>query len=307
MPWLQLKLDTSPENAEHIEDTMLAVGALSITLTDNADQPLYEPALGETPLWRQTRITALFDADTDLNKLTDLISNKLCISPKPPIRSEILEDKDWEREWIKNYKPMKFGTRLWVIPSWIEPPEPECTNLLLDPGLAFGTGTHPTTALCLEWLSNQDLKDLFVIDYGCGSGILGIAALLLGAKNALGVDNDPQALIATRENCRRNGLEEDRFNVVYPGNLSCSPADVTVANILAGPLIELAPKIAALTKLQGKLILSGILCSQSEDVMTAYKPWFTLNPVTVNGEWVRIDGVKHSEIGAGNSKENSAL
>ena len=292
MAWLQIKVDTDPENTEHIESIFLELGALSITLEDNADQPLYEPELGTTPLWQKTRITALFDAETNLETTLTRFTSKVNISPPPDLKSEILEDKDWEREWIKNYKPMQFGHRLWVCPSWIAPPDPDAITLLLDPGLAFGTGTHPTTALCLEWLDSQELNDKLVIDYGCGSGILGIAALLLGAKTVHGIDNDPQALTASRDNCSRNGIPSKDFEVLHPRNIPVLQADVLIANILSVPLIELATAITALIQPGGKLALSGILESQANDVMAAYEAWFTLEPVTIKDGWVRIDGTK---------------
>ncbi|MDQ2078235.1 50S ribosomal protein L11 methyltransferase [Marinimicrobium sp. ABcell2] len=291
MPWLQLKLTTTRHQAEPLEDALLAVGAVSVTLEDNADQPILEPALGETPLWDQVRITGLFDADIDTAAVTALLREQLP-SVLPEYRWEQLEDKDWEREWMKNYHPIQCGERLWICPSWQEPPEPEKVNLMLDPGLAFGTGTHPTTFLCLEWLDRQELEAARLVDYGCGSGILGIAALLLGASHVVGVDIDPQALLATRENARRNGLPETAMPVYLPAQCPPTGVDITLANILAGPLAELAPLLSALTNAGGKICLSGILANQAEAVMAAYRPWFDFEPIAQKEEWVRITGIK---------------
>ncbi|MDX1398986.1 MAG: 50S ribosomal protein L11 methyltransferase, partial [Oceanospirillum sp.] len=210
----------------------------------------------------------------------------------PSPRIEILEDKDWEREWMENFHPIQVGERLWICPSWKEAPNPEATNLVLDPGLAFGTGTHPTTFMCLEWLDQHDVDGQTVVDYGCGSGILGVAALLLGAEKAYGVDNDPQALVATRENTDRNSLPAESFDVYYPGKIGDVKADLMLANILAGPLIDLAPTISALVKDQGSLVLSGILSHQADDVIAAYTPWFNFDPVKQKDEWVCLSAVK---------------
>lgn len=298
MPWLQLLIYTDRTQAEPIEDALLEAGAASITLQDNADQPILEPALGETPLWDNTKITGLFDADIDISACTAAI-NQLLGSALPPHKWEQLEDKDWEREWMKNYHPIHCGNDLWICPSWLEPPKPEATNLLLDPGLAFGTGTHPTTFMCLEWLSEQDLKNQTLIDYGCGSGILGIAALLLGANQLLGVDIDPQALVATAENAHRNGIAPERFPVYLPERYQEQhaelQADTMLANILAGPLAELAPTLTRMTKTGGRLCLSGILHTQAEAVMAAYGENFEFDPIRRKDEWVCLSATKISD------------
>ncbi|WP_020210214.1 50S ribosomal protein L11 methyltransferase [Gilvimarinus chinensis] len=291
MPWLQLKLTTTRKQTEPLEDALLSCGACSVTLEDNADQPILEPGLGETPLWDQVKITGLFDADIDTAITTASITSALGEN-LPEHYWEQLEDKDWEREWMSNYHPICCGDRLWICPSWCEPPEPEKINILLDPGLAFGTGTHPTTYLCMQWLNDQNLEGLDIIDYGCGSGILGIAALRLGAKHALGVDIDPQALIATKANAARNHLEADAMPVYLPAQAPEANADVVLANILAGPLAELAPKLTALTRLNGYICLSGILATQAQTVMDAYSGHFEFDPVAQKDEWVRITGRK---------------
>lgn len=291
MPWLQLKVTTTRQQADALEDALLALGAVSVTLEDNADQPILEPALGETPLWDSVRVTGLFDANIDTAEISTQLGMHLG-EAIPEHRWEALEDKDWEREWMRNYHPIQCGERLWICPSWQTPPEPEQVNVMLDPGLAFGTGTHPTTFLCLHWLDKQHLDGAHLVDYGCGSGILGIAALLLGADHVTGVDIDPQALLATQENARRNGLPESAMPVYQPEQCPELLVDFTLANILAGPLVELAPQLSASTKTGGKICLSGILADQTQKVMAAYAPWFDFEPVEQIQEWVRITGTK---------------
>lgn len=291
MPWLQLSIDTQRSQAEALEDALLASGATCVTLQDNADQPILEPALGETPLWDQVRITGLYEADIDTSATTQKASS--CYGCDLPKHSwELLEDKDWEREWMTNFHPICCGERLWICPSWLTPPEPEKTNIMLDPGLAFGTGTHPTTFLCMQWLDAQPLTKLQLIDYGCGSGILGIAALKLGAKRVWGVDIDPQALFATRNNATRNQLSENAMPVYLPCDFPEVSVDIVLANILAGPLAELAPKLSGLTRMGGKICLSGILTLQAHEVMDAYKAWFDFDPITQKDEWVRLTGTR---------------
>lgn len=296
MPWLQINIDTNPENSETYEDLLLSAGCAAVTFQDSEDQPIFEPDLGTTPLWNKTTITGLFAAEHDLKETLLFIrqghQQLFPGQPEPTVRAEILEDKDWEREWMDNYHPMQFGQRLWVCPSWRQPPEPDAVNLMLDPGLAFGTGTHPTTALCLEWLDSQDFANQYVIDYGCGSGILGIAALLLGAEKAIGVDIDPQALQATKDNLLRNNLADDILHVYMPQNTPDELADTLLANILAGPLVELAETLAGLIKTGGKLCLSGLLAHQAEEITATYSTWFDLDPIAEKEGWTRITGTK---------------
>ncbi|MGA4529232.1 50S ribosomal protein L11 methyltransferase [Ectopseudomonas chengduensis] len=291
MPWLQVRLAITPEQAETYEDALLEVGAVSVTFMDAEDQPIFEPDLGTTPLWSHTHLLALFEADTDETALLAHLQ-LLCGGALPEHHVERIEDQDWERSWMDGFQPMRFGQRLWIVPSWHAAPQPDAVNLLLDPGLAFGTGTHPTTALCLEWLDGQNLDNCSVLDFGCGSGILAIAALLLGAPQAAGTDIDPQALEASRDNASRNGIDPARFPVYLPADLPQQPADVVVANILAGPLVSLAPQITALVKGGGRLALSGILAEQTEEVRAAYASAFDLDPTAVKDGWVRISGVK---------------
>ena len=289
MPWLQVRLAITPEQAETYEDALLSVGAVSVTFMDAEDQPIFEPDLGTTPLWSHTHLLALFEADADFDNLAahlELITG----AAMPEHQIERIEDQDWERSWMDNFKPMRFGQRLWIVPSWHAAPDASAVNLLLDPGLAFGTGTHPTTALCLQWLDGQPLEGCTVLDFGCGSGILAIAALLLGARQAIGTDIDPQALEASRDNAGRNGLADEQFDLYMPADLPAEPADVVVANILAGPLVALCGQITSLVKPSGRLALSGILAEQAEEVRAAYSQAFELDPTAEQDGWIRISG-----------------
>lgn len=288
MAWLELRIVTPRERVELLQEALLELGALSITLQDNADQPIYEPALGETPLWQSTQVTGLFDAEVD----THTVEKALSIPEDERSSWHLLEDKDWEREWMQYYQPIQCAEGFWVCPSWTPPPDPNAVNLLLDPGLAFGTGSHPTTYLCLQWLAQQPLGGLRVLDYGCGSGILGIASLLLGAKEALGVDLDPQALLASADNAQRNGLSADQFPVFLPQAAPTEPVDIIVANILAGPLVELAPILLDQLKAGGQLCLSGILADQAPQVEAAYQDSITFAPSRERDGWVCLSGHK---------------
>lgn len=291
MAWLQLRLAVTPEQAVDYEDVLLACGAVSVTFMDAEDQPIFEPELGTTPLWQHTHLLALFEDDIEAEQL--ILQLVQALGELPKYQLEIIEDQDWERSWMDNFKPMCFGKKLWIVPSWHEAPEPDAINLLLDPGLAFGTGTHPTTALCLEWLDEYMQKGLEVIDFGCGSGILAIAALLLGAKQVIGTDIDYQALEASRENAKRNHIADERLVLLLPEKMPKVMADVVLANILAGPLVELAATLTELTRPKGWLCLSGILEEQAEAVRAAYSSNFILQPTVIKDGWVRIVGQRH--------------
>ncbi len=292
MPWIQIKITTTNANAEELGDALMEYGAASVTFEDTHDNPVFEPLPGETRLWGDTDVIGLFDAETEMNGVVAHLQCHPLLTPHFHYQIGQIEDKDWEREWMANFHPMRFGSRLWICPSWCDVPDPTAVNVMLDPGLAFGTGTHPTTALCLAWLDSLDLKGKTLIDFGCGSGILAIAALKLGAAQAIGIDIDPQAIQASRDNAQRNGVA-DRLSLwlphQQPENLR---ADVVIANILAGPLRELAPLISILPKPQGYLGLSGILASQAASVSAAYADAFNLDPVVEKEEWCRITGIR---------------
>lgn len=292
MSWLQLRMDTSPESIQVLEQLMLSTGAVAVTMEDNADQPVVEPGVGETPLWGETRLTGLYPADADMTAVLQSFPADLLLATNH--RVEILEDKDWEREWIQHYHPIRFGERLWICPSWIEPPEPEAVNLLLDPGLAFGTGTHPTTALCLTELEGMALTGETAVDYGCGSGILAVAALKLGARQVLGVDNDPQALVASRENAARNQLAPHRLPLALPQDVNLETwtqsADLVIANILAGPLRELSTTLLQFLRPGGTLLLSGLLDSQAGELCAHYRDKLRLEVSREREGWVCLRG-----------------
>jgi ribosomal protein L11 methyltransferase len=293
MPWLQLTFPSDRDHATALEDALLDSGAVSVTLQDNADEPVLEPGVGETPLWSATKVVALFTEDTAIEIVLATLAAQF---PQLPAWTlERIEEQAWERAWMADFQPMRFGQRLWVCPSWCEPPDPNGVVLALDPGLAFGTGTHPTTALCLEWLDSLNLTGGTVLDYGCGSGILAIAALLLGADKAIAVDNDPQALIATHENALRNGIDPQRLLTFTPEQLPTNcVVDITVANILAGPLQSLAPMLAQHTRANGLIALSGILEEQAEAVSACYRARFAMQPAINKEGWMRLSGVKQS-------------
>lgn len=297
--WLQLEFPLGEHDAERVTTLLESLDALAVTLTDSADDPIYEPPPGATPLWQSTRVTALFEAGSDCTALLAALDGAL--SGMPPHHFTELADREWSREWLKHFEPMRFGSRLWVVPTAYTPPEPDAVNLILDPGLAFGTGTHATTALCLEWLDAQaagrvhGFRGLSVLDFGCGSGILAIAAALLGAEQVTALDIDPQALAATRENATRNGVL-DRLRVDGPAGLptpgTVQPFDLLVANILAAPLCELAPTLMAVLKPGAPFALSGILTDQADEVRAAYAPFATMAAPVQLGDWVRLDGLR---------------
>lgn len=293
MSWLQLKIDTTKAQAPVLEELLETLGAAAVLMEDSADQPLLEPPPGATPLWDATRVIGIFTVDSEMDAIIEFLEAQLG-EALPAHRVEVLEDKDWVRAWMDHYHPMRFGDRLWVVPSWTPPPEPDAVNLLLDPGLAFGTGTHPTTALCMEWLDSLDLKGKTVIDYGCGSGILAVAALLLGAKEAWCVDNDPQALTATRNNAEHNGVSE-RVHVFMPDDMPELEADVIVANILAGPLAMLAPVMAAHSHAGSHIALSGIIRPQVDELREVYGQWFDMDGLAIKEEdWCRLSGTRRA-------------
>jgi ribosomal protein L11 methyltransferase len=289
MAWLQLRIYSAyPEFSEEI---LLSQGAVGVSFIDAEDVPVLEPAPGETPLWDNTVTLGLFHDTVSLIPAQAALRELLPDGASAVITQELIEDQDWVRAWLDHWHPLRFGSHLWVTPREKigEISDPAAIILKLDPGLAFGTGTHPTTALCLEWLSSQDLQGKTVLDYGCGSGILAIAALKLGAKKAICVDIDPQALTATLNNAQENEVE-DRIAVMLPEKFVPFPADFVIANILARPLIALSPLLASSIRQGGKIVLAGLLERQQEEVRTAYVPWFTFEPDQIKEGWTRIAG-----------------
>ncbi|MCG8433800.1 MAG: 50S ribosomal protein L11 methyltransferase [Gammaproteobacteria bacterium] len=294
MAWLQIILPLGELDAGTLESELLRMGALAVTLQDAGDEPIYEPPADATRLWRKTGVSALFPADTNVESVLNSVQNALGLNTPLKYKAEILENRDWSREWLRNFKPARFGRKVWICPTTSQPPEPDAINIRLDPGLAFGTGTHPTTAMCLEWLDAQSdrLAGAEVIDYGCGSGILAITALKLGARHAWAVDNDTQALNATAENALRNDIISD-LTICAPENLEAAAVDCLIANILANPLSELAPRLADLVRPDGFIVLSGILRGQSQNVMSAYKRWFTISTHAEREDWVCLAGKRN--------------
>lgn len=302
MAWLQLTLPVAQADQPRIEAALEDAGALSVTLADaDAETPdeqaIFEPGVGETPLWGQMTLAALFDGDTDGEWLLSELRSIDAATDWSQASLEVVEDQDWERAWLDQFQPMRFGERTWIVP-WnhdlpVEALDDEAAVVRLDPGLAFGSGTHPTTALCLAWLDGLSaeglLRDADVLDFGCGSGILALAAIKLGARHAVGIDNDPQAIIATRDNAERNGLLA-QVDVYLPEQAPRRTYPVVVANILAAALDSLAEDIAASVAPQGLLAMSGILAGQEGELITRYATWFDDLAVAQDGDWIRISG-----------------
>jgi ribosomal protein L11 methyltransferase len=292
MSWHQISITTDKETATKVSDFFSEIGAVSVTYMDAEDQPVYEPAPGETKIWSLTKVIALFELNSEPELVKTLLFSQFKDNSLTAWFHEILEDQTWERSWMEHFHPMKFGDSLWVCPTGQEKTEENTTCMTLDPGLAFGTGTHATTALCLEWLANHGLKNKVIIDYGCGSGILAVAALLLGAKEAHAIDIDPQAITATLANTEKNNVA-DSIKCYLPEQFKPFKADIVIANILAQPLCELSEPIAALLKPSGQLVLSGILKEQAESVITAYNQHsIQIQAPTIQEDWCRLNGIK---------------
>jgi len=293
--WLQIHITVEQAQVDFTETLLSSLGAVSVTLDDAENQDLLEPLPGETPLWNKVIVTGIYaqeeGEDIDVTALETFIRTQL---PTEPMRSEFLEDQVWERSWMDYYEPIQIGEKYWIVPEWIEPPEADAVNIKLDPGLAFGTGNHASTFLCLQWLGKTDVKDKVVIDYGCGSGILGVAALLLGAKKVYATDIDPQAVLATKQNAELNGVLEnlyvglpEEFNAEFKNQ----QADILVANILAGPLMSLAEEFSTLIKSEGEFALAGVIEEQVTDVSSIYSEFFDIVEVEKREEtWCRISG-----------------
>lgn len=295
MKWLQIHITVEQAQVDFTETLLSSLGAVSVTLDDAENQDLLEPLPGETPLWNKVIVTGIYaqedHEEIDVAALETFIRTQL---PTAPMKSEFLEDQVWERSWMDYYEPIKIGEKYWIVPEWLEPPEADAVNIKLDPGLAFGTGNHASTFLCLQWLGKTDVKDKIVIDYGCGSGILGVAALLLGAKKVYATDIDPQAVLATKQNAELNGVLEnlyvglpEEFNETF----KAQQADVLVANILAGPLMSLAEEFSTLIKSEGEFALAGVIEEQVADVSSVYSAFFDIVEVEKREEnWCRISG-----------------
>lgn len=293
MTWQQVICHTTAEHQDALSELMENTGSASVTLTDAADQPMLEPLPGETPIWDQLVLTALFPAKQDLTQLLLLLELQKQAGALHAIHVEKLEDRPWVREWMDQFHPMQFGSRLWIYPSWHEAPDDNSVKILLDPGLAFGTGTHPTTALCLEWLDSANLAGKSVLDYGCGSGILAIAAAKLGATDILATDIDPQALESTVNNAERNGLPADAIQTCYPEAVPTDKQyDIVIANILSGPLVKLADTLLTHLKPDGQLVLSGILAEQSKNIQSAYGSHLMHTETVHKEDWIRFSGIR---------------
>jgi ribosomal protein L11 methyltransferase len=289
MPWQQLKINVKAADAEHVGDLLSELAAQAVTFIDAKDTPVYEPKPGEILLWPDTQVIGLYEADEDLSLVISALQTQSIFEDSFHYVLDQLEDKEWEREWMDNFHPMQFGQRLWICPSWRDAPEPNAVNVKLDPGLAFGTGTHPTTSLCLKWLDSQALEDKAVVDFGCGSGILAVAALKLGAKKVIGIDIDPQALLASEQNAKNNGVN-DKLELFLPEHQPQLQVDIVMANILAGPLKDLHQVITNYCKPGASLVMSGILFSQADELLSHYKKDFVFEPVAQEGDWVRLVG-----------------
>ena len=290
--WQEWVLETHCRHVELLEEWFFAQGALAVSLEDNADEPLLEPGPGETPVWQNVKVTALFAGDVDLEPIRAEIPDTL-LAKNSLSDITTLRDRAWERVWMDDFSPIQMGPRLWICPSWSEPPDASAVNVYLDPGLAFGTGTHATTAMCLAALDDAVRGGERVVDYGCGSGILAIAALRLGASSALGVDNDPQALTASRDNAQRNQIEASSLDILFPESPGidawAGSSDLVVANILAGPLLTLADELIGLMTPGAKLLLTGILTEQAPELIERYAR-VNLRVSDTRDGWVLMSG-----------------
>jgi ribosomal protein L11 methyltransferase len=292
--WQELRFSTTPDQLENLESWLFEQGALAVTLEDNADEPLLEPGPGETPLWQNIKLVALFEVGINLSPILASVPQQWVTASADA--ADFVPDQDWERAWMADFKPLQMGNRLWICPSWCDPPDPHAVNIQLDPGLAFGTGTHPTTAMCLAELDATIRPGVTLIDYGCGSGILAIAGLKLGAIKAIAVDNDPQAVTATRDNAQRNGIAPEQLDVFLvpqaDNQRPLQPVDWVIANILAGPLEALAPTLIDLLNPGGRLMLAGLLAEQAAVLIEVYKPWVALRAVQEKEGWTLLVGEK---------------
>ncbi len=288
----QLSIKAKAEETDALTDLLFELGATSVAFADAGDTPIFEPSAADDVVWDSNLLTAVFDESIAAETVLLLISQQYpdCLID---CQLEQIVEQAWERTCLDQFQPMQFGKHVWICPSWTTPPDPDAVNILLDPGLAFGTGTHPTTALCLEWLDAHPPTDKTVIDYGCGSGILAIAAAKLGASSLWAIDHHEQALLATRDNATRNFISVAQLQTLTPEQLPAIHVDVLIANILALPLIQLAPTLARHVKAGGHIVLSGILSQQTEQIIDAYSPYMTIVDIHQRDEWVRVAGILH--------------
>jgi len=291
MPWTEIRFITNRQHTDELSDFLHESGAVAVTFQEGGDQQIFEPAPGETPLWDETHIIGLFEQDQDIDAVIARLKAHFTESKFPAYKRAQIQDQDWERAWLADFKPMKFGKKLWIIPSEFSPEDDEAVNIYLDPGLAFGTGTHPTTSLCLSWLDANRPKGKKTIDYGCGSGILAIAAVKLGASDVSAVDIDPQAIEATQANAEKNHVA-NKIKCYLPKTFKAETADLLLANILASPLIDLAESFHALLKPGGQIVVSGILNEHAHDVLLEYKKWFEMEEPETLDDWVLLSGRK---------------
>ena len=292
--WQQLKIQLHSEDASSFEQILFDSDAISISYLDAEDQPVFQEEPGSTPLWDNTFLLCLFNTKTDLGSLLNKLRCNTKVLNNKSLNIELIEDQDWERSWMKDFEPIQFGEKLWICPSWLSPPEPNAVNIKLDPGLAFGTGNHATTSLCLRWLDQADVRGSEVIDYGCGSGVLSIASALLGAVKVHSVDNDPQAISATIDNSRRNKVPGDVLTTYLPEAVPPVHADILIANILERPLIDLSEKFAELVKKGGYITLSGLLEEQIPSLLSCYDRWFDMGAPQVEQGWALLCGTRKS-------------
>ncbi len=288
MPWQQLVFTTDAASADELSDLLTILGAEAVTLQDALDNPIYEPELTSLPLWSATQVTGLFPEQVNLHTIQTQLQSLLVNKPLPPCTISTLADQVWETTWMQDFKPMKFGDNFWICPSYTRIDAPHALVLKLDPGLAFGSGSHATTALCLHWLATHPPKDKIVIDYGCGSGILALAAIKLGAKKVYAVDISEQAISATKENASINHISSERLWVNSPQHLSAMYADMLLANILANPLIELASHFLTLLQTNADVILSGILKEDAKRIKNHYAKSFNLEKERSIQDWVLL-------------------
>jgi ribosomal protein L11 methyltransferase len=283
----EIHITTSADEVLSVSEQLTELGAVAVTCTDHGDAPIFEPTSNTPRIWPETKIIGLFTKDADLTPVIHYLEET-----KRPFTQKNIPPKDWIRASLDQFQPMSFGKKLWVVPSWVEAPDADAINITLDPGLAFGTGTHATTALCLEWLAQHIQNEALVVDYGTGSGILGIAALKLGAQKVIAIDHDPVALQTSRDNATKNGITNDQWVTDYPANLPDVEADLIIANILATPLIELAPLFAKSTKKQGIIILSGILRHDVQKICDIYQSWYTMQHPVYQEDWALLIGIR---------------